>query len=191
MTTTPPAAPAIEVEAGPVIDLASHDFDAFVLEWGPHLGRFAFLLIGDHQLAEDLVQTALAKVVRHWGPGRRAGRPGAVRAHGRPEHGDRLAPAALAGRAPDRAAPRRGAGRRHGRPRRPGAAAAGPARAAPPRQRATVVLRFYEDLGEAEVARLLGCSIGTVKSQTAKGLGKLRTILDDGTHGSHGAHGAR
>jgi RNA polymerase sigma factor (sigma-70 family) len=50
----------------------------------------------------------------------------------------------------------------------------------PARQRAAVVLRFYEDLREAEVARLLDCSVGTVKSQTAKGLEKLRTILDDG-----------
>jgi RNA polymerase sigma-70 factor (sigma-E family) len=49
----------------------------------------------------------------------------------------------------------------------------------PARQRAVVVLRHYEDLSEAEVARLLGCAVGTVKSQCARGLAKLRQSLDD------------
>lgn len=44
-------------------------------------------------------------------------------------------------------------------------------------ERAAVVLRHLEDLPEAEVARLLGCSVGTVKSQTSRGLAKLRTAL--------------
>ncbi|MDX6281259.1 MAG: hypothetical protein QOH03_2330 [Kribbellaceae bacterium] len=51
----------------------------------------------------------------------------------------------------------------------------------PKRMRAVVVLRFYEDLTEAETARLLNCSIGTIKSQTSRALAKLRidpSLLD-------------
>jgi DNA-directed RNA polymerase specialized sigma24 family protein len=49
----------------------------------------------------------------------------------------------------------------------------------PARQRAALVLRFYEDLSEADTARAMGCSVGTVKSQTAKGLARLRTLLEE------------
>ena len=44
----------------------------------------------------------------------------------------------------------------------------------PRRQRAVVVLRYFEDLTEVETARLLGCTVGTVKSQMSKALAKLR-----------------
>ena len=47
-------------------------------------------------------------------------------------------------------------------------------RSLPPRQRAALVLRYYEDLSEADTAALMGCSVGTVKSQVSAALGKLR-----------------
>ncbi len=47
----------------------------------------------------------------------------------------------------------------------------------PPRQRATIVLRFYEDLSEAQTAELMGCTVGTVKAATSRALTRLRPLL--------------
>jgi RNA polymerase sigma factor (sigma-70 family) len=47
----------------------------------------------------------------------------------------------------------------------------------PPRQRAVIALRYYEDLSEADIARTLGCSVGTVKSQASKAMSKLRDLV--------------
>ncbi|MEV6986417.1 sigma factor-like helix-turn-helix DNA-binding protein [Sphaerisporangium sp. NPDC051017] len=49
----------------------------------------------------------------------------------------------------------------------------------PPRQRAVIVLRYHLDLSESDSATILGCSIGTVKSQSHKALGRLRSLITD------------
>jgi RNA polymerase sigma factor (sigma-70 family) len=50
-------------------------------------------------------------------------------------------------------------------------------RALPPRQRAVIVLRYWEDLSETQTAEVLGCSVGTIKSQPSKAMAKLRSAL--------------
>jgi RNA polymerase sigma-70 factor (sigma-E family) len=52
----------------------------------------------------------------------------------------------------------------------------------PPQQRAVIVLRYWKDLPETEVARLLGCSVGTVKSTASRGLARLRAALNFNDH---------
>jgi RNA polymerase sigma-70 factor (sigma-E family) len=56
-------------------------------------------------------------------------------------------------------------------------------KALPVRQRACVVLRYYEDLNERETAQVLGCSVGTVKSQTSRAIARLRKEFDDEDRG--------
>ena len=58
--------------------------------------------------------------------------------------------------------------------------------ALPPRQRAVLVLRYYEDLSEQQIADVLGCRPGTVKSQASAALATLRTRLDQPTAAGEG-----
>jgi RNA polymerase sigma-70 factor (sigma-E family) len=151
-------------------------FTEFATAAAPRLRRTAFLLSGDWHTAEDLVQTTLTKMFVSW---RRVSQmdallPYATRA---------LVNTYLAGRRRRRAAelllskfPERAV-----EPQEPelkivvlDALATLPTRA-----RAVVVLRYWEDLSIEQVADLLGCSAGNVKSQSARGLDKLRAVLGD------------
>jgi RNA polymerase sigma-70 factor (sigma-E family) len=161
-------APAVPVESG---------FDLYVRTHAQALCRSAFLLTGDRHRAEDLVQAALAKAALRWEHIVTRGDPApyvrtvmvrtAIAWRRRRWHGE-VPTSSL----PQSTATEHGwsADRRdllHALLR------------VPARQRAVLVLRFYEDLSVADTALAMGCSVGTVKSQTAKGLAHLRTLLAD------------
>ncbi len=154
------------------------EFRQFVAARSAALLRTAYLLVGDWAHAEDLLQAALTKTYLAW---RRLGEIEAVEAYARRVlvttatswwrrrwHDER--PTEIL---PDRPAPdgmdehiERQALWRH-------------VRALPARQRAVLVLRFYEDLTEVETARVLGVTVGTVKSQCARALAGLRSRLGE------------
>ena len=148
------------------------DFDAFVVARSPALLRTAYLLVRDEGVAEDLLQTALTKAWFAW-----------RRIKGEPEPYVRrvlittsvswwrrswkrelpvlvLSEPAVPGGDDDGEAARQDLWEALGH--------------LPPRQRAVVVLRYLEDRTEADTAYLLDCSVGTVKSQCAKALARLR-----------------
>jgi RNA polymerase sigma-70 factor (sigma-E family) len=145
-------------------------FAAFVNSRGPALQRTAYLLTGDWALAEDLLQTALAKSylarnrIRHEDP---EGYVRKVLANTHATWWRRK----WRGETPTAELPE-GQHLDAGSEDRLSLAAA--LARLPRRQRAVIVLRFHEDLTEAAVAQALGISVGTVKSQTAKALAKLR-----------------
>jgi RNA polymerase sigma-70 factor (sigma-E family) len=158
---------------------ADADLHDFVRVAWPRLLRTAHLLCGNREDAEDLTQAALVKVVRHW---RRVGRADDPYAYAR---------TVLVNTAASRWRRRRRydeltAGDR-GDPPVPDPAGVVAQRDAvrralaelPPRTRAALVLRYFEDLTEAQAAAVLGCSVGSVKSQVSRGLARLRERLDD------------
>ncbi|MBV1855162.1 SigE family RNA polymerase sigma factor [Catellatospora sp. NEAU-YM18] len=149
-------------------------FHEFVVARGGALSRTAFLLTGEHHAAEDLVQTALAKAAARWRQIRDGGQPEAyVRRimineqiswwRRRPARPVAEVPDRPGGDQEQRAVDRIALGRALDR--------------LTPRQRATVVLRFYEDLSEAATASALGCSVGSVKRNTHDALVRLREAL--------------
>jgi RNA polymerase sigma-70 factor (sigma-E family) len=155
-------------------DAARAAFDGFVRARHPALLRYGHLLTGDPHSAADLVQDALERTGLAWSRVRQDDPEGYVRRVMVNRHISvwrRVRRERLVAEAPESAY-----------------AASAPhvedamwvalgslAR----RQRAVLVLRYYEDLSEAEIARVLGCAPGTVKSQAAKGLASLRAALHD------------
>ena len=150
-------------------------FEEFMTSRWAGLVRLAFGLTGDPWLAEDLAQTALASAYAAWWRVRRADDP------------DAYVRRILINATKTRFRRNRVSEQPGGPGDLPDPAVADPAaeveeRSAlmaalaelPPRQRAVVVLRYWEDMTDAQVGALLGCSAGTVRSQATRALAKLR-----------------
>lgn len=151
-------------------------FEAFVAARSGELFRTAVLLTRDRGHAEDLLQTALVKAYRRWG-----------RITGDPyPYVRRVLVTTAAGWWRLRSTQEIVSLPAHD-PAAPDAADAFAERermteaiaTLPPRMRAVLVLRYTEDLSEASTAELLGCSVHTVRSQTVRGLARLRAVLGD------------
>jgi RNA polymerase sigma-70 factor (sigma-E family) len=151
-------------------------FEEFVAARSQALLRSAYLLTGDAGKAEDLLQTALAKTWRHWDRANQSG------------HGEAYVRRVLyttyaswwrrrwRGEVPTAELPEK-SDTKDAYSQAAERATLMCALAELPRgQRAVLVLRFFEDRTEAETAKLLAISVGTVKSQTARALAQLRTL---------------
>jgi RNA polymerase sigma-70 factor (sigma-E family) len=151
-------------------------FSEFVEARSASLFRTAYLMVGDHQLAQDLLQEALVKTLLAW--------PRLSDHHSVEAYTRRIVVTTSISWRRRRAF--------HERPTDvlPESGGADPVEgivthdavltallALPPRQRAAIVLRYYQDLTEAQTAEAMGCAVGTVKSQVAAGLAKLRGTL--------------
>jgi len=159
-------------------------FDAFVRARGDHHLRVAALLTGAAAEAEDLVQTSLVKLYRVW--------PRLDLASSSPDAylrkiivntrrswwQTRWRQESPTASVPDRPDPAAGGGDPADR-QALGSLVRSALAALPRQQRAVVVLRYLEDLPESEVASLLGCSVGSVKTHAHRGLRALRASLGD------------
>ncbi len=160
------------------------EFEQFVTASSDALLRTAYLVAWDAVEAEDLVQECLLVVARRWPRVRKMDHPHAYArrvlinraldgAQRRTRHRQELVgdEAATLAAVPDESSARRlqAVGVR--------AELVDALGTLPPRQRAVLVLRYFEDLSEAQVAELLGCSVGTVKSTASRGLTRLQTTL--------------
>jgi RNA polymerase sigma-70 factor (sigma-E family) len=175
---------------GGLVDESSVDeFREFVVTRWQALVRTAYLLVGDHGLAEDLVQTALERVHRRWDRVERRDQPEVYARRV-------LINLAISWRRRRRvheipvAAVADATGSDVERPDL-GDAVWTAVRRLPPRMRAVVVLRYVEDRSEAEAADLLGCSVGTVKSAASRGLARIRDQLQAAHGGTFRSDGSR
>ena len=168
---------------------ADAEFAEFVRARQHQLIRAARLYCGDHHAAEDLVQDALVKLASRWESVRDGSPDAYVRrilyhdAVSRWRKWGREVPYAVQPGERDlferEPVPASVDGWVEGSPVRQALGAL------PPRQRAVIVLRYFEDLSEAEIAEALGCSTGTVKSQASKAMATLRSVLPTVTEMSH------
>ena len=151
------------------------DFGQFMASRWPGLVRLAYGITGDRWLAEDIAQTTLASAYAAWWRVRRADDP------------DAYVRRMLINACNSRFRRRRVTEKLHAMAELPDTGLADPSdivgdraalvaavRQLPPRQRAIVVLRYLEDLSDARVAVVLGCSAATVRSQASRALAKLR-----------------
>jgi RNA polymerase sigma-70 factor (sigma-E family) len=161
------------------------DFDRFVAASADRLLRAGYLITWDEDEAEDLVQECLFRVARRWPRVRKMDHPAAYartvlvnlaldegkrrtrrRAELQPDGGVGLdaheddAAVRVLGRVEASADLMQALGE------------------LPPRQRVVLVLRYFEDLSEAEVAQAMRCSVGTVKSTTSRALERLRGVVE-------------
>lgn len=157
-------------------DARDDEFTAFVVDHGGSLLRTACLVTGDRGLGEDLLQTTLAKVYGAWPKVRAADQPLAyarrVLLNAHLSWRRRLS----SSEQPVDVLPDRGTGDPQDRH-----AQADELRRAllqlSPRVRAAVVLRYFDDLTEADTAGLMGCSRSTVNNHVTRGLSALRALL--------------
>jgi RNA polymerase sigma-70 factor (sigma-E family) len=165
-----------ETQEGALMGGWSEEFREFARDRAWPLQQSAYLLCGDWHSAQDVVQETLIKAYRHWPRVKRAGNQDAyVRGILLNEVRDRW-------RRPERAVP---VAHFTAEPAVPDASDDIARRdrllqallELPLQQRATVVLRYLEDMTQVETAKLLGCSEGTVKSQSSRAIATLRTFL--------------
>lgn len=163
---------------------ARSDFEQFVTASSDALLRTAYLVVWDPAEAEDLVQDCLLAVARRWPRVRGMDHPYAYArrvlinlaldgASRRTRRRDELA--VNGSGAVEELADESSTRRLHAVGVRAELIQA--LGTLPPRQRAVLVLRYFEDLSEAQVAELLGCSLGTVKSTASRGLTRLHAAL--------------